>query len=108
MHWVFLFLAILFEVGGTVSMKFSEGFTRLVPSILLIVFYLTSFSFLTFALKAIDVSIAYAIWSGMGIVLISIIGYFYFSEQMSLGKVIAILFILGGVIFLQFTSKAHS
>lgn len=84
-------------------MKFSDGFTKLLPSILLLVFYLGSLVFLTLALKKIDVSVAYAVWSGMGIVIISVIGLFYFNEQISLMKVIAIVLIIIGVITLNFS-----
>jgi len=64
MTWLYLVLAILLEVSGTTCMKLSEGFTRMVPSILLVVFYTLSLGMLTLALKKIDVSVAYAIWSG--------------------------------------------
>ncbi len=84
-------------------MKLSEGFTRLVPSILLVLFYLGSLAFLTLTLKKIDVSVAYAIWSGMGIVLIAIIGFFYFNEQFSFVKLFAILLIVIGVVTLNLT-----
>ncbi|WP_106769843.1 DMT family transporter [Paenibacillus faecalis] len=103
MHWIYLTLAILFEIAGTTSMKLSEGFTRLVPSILLVLFYLGSLAFLTLTLKKIDVSVAYAIWSGMGIVLIAIIGFFYFNEQFSFVKLFAILLIVIGVVTLNLT-----
>lgn len=80
MNWVFLCLAILFEVAGTVSMKLSSGFTKLIPSLLLIFFYGGSLFFLTLTLKSIDVSVAYAVWSGMGIVLITVVGFLFFSR----------------------------
>lgn len=102
-QWVYLLLAILFEIAGTTSMKLSEGFTKLVPSILLVLFYLGSLAFLTLTLKKIDVSVAYAIWSGMGIVLIAIIGFLYFNEQFSLVKLFAILMIVIGVVTLNLT-----
>ena len=66
MTWLYLILAILLEVSGTTCMKLSEGFTKLVPSVLIFVFYTASFGMLTLALKRIDVSVAYAVWSGMG------------------------------------------
>lgn len=82
MQWIYLSLAIIFEVLGTVSMKLSNGFTKLVPSILLLLFYIGSLCFfLTLTLKYISVSIAYAVWSGMGIVLISMIGIFSFMNS---------------------------
>ena len=72
-------------------MKLSAGFTKLVPSLLLFVFYAASFIALTFALKKIDVSVAYAIWSGVGTALIVIIGIMYFREAVTALKLVAIL-----------------
>ncbi|WP_270172697.1 DMT family transporter [Paenibacillus sp. SYP-B4298] len=108
MQWIYLGLAIIFEVAGTTSMKLSDGFTNLVPSILLLVLYLTSLVFLTLALKRIEVSVAYAVWSGMGIVIISVMGLFYFNEQLSLAKVIAILLIIIGVVTLNLSEGTSS
>ena len=89
-------------------MKFSDGFTKLLPSILLLLFYLGSLMFLTLALKKIDVSVAYAVWSGMGIVIISVVGLFYFNEQLSFMKVIAITLIIIGVITLNISEGKRS
>ncbi|MGI5992940.1 MAG: DMT family transporter [Methanosarcina sp.] len=71
-----LLLAIVFEVSGTTCMKLSLGFSRLLPSILIFVFYGICFFFFTLALKGIDVSIAYAIWAGLGTALITVVGIF--------------------------------
>ena len=100
-HWLFLSGAILLEVAGTISMKLSEGFTKLAPSILLFLFYLASFVLLTFALKKIEVSVAYTIWAGVGTALIAIIGIMYFKEAATATKFISILFIIIGVIGLS-------
>lgn len=105
MHWFYLFLAIVFEVAGTTSMKLSEGFTKMTPSILMGVFYIFCFSFLTLSLKAIEVSTAYAIWSGLGIVLISVIGFFYFNETINATKIIAIALIMIGVVMLNLSDR---
>jgi small multidrug resistance pump len=80
MHWICLALAILFEVAGTTCMKLSVGFTRTVPAVLMGIFYCICFFFLALALKKIDVSLAYAIWSGVGVALIASIGVLYFRE----------------------------
>ncbi|OZI11174.1 hypothetical protein CEW92_12940 [Bacillaceae bacterium SAS-127] len=104
MHWMYLSLAIVFEVIGTISMKQSQGLTKMLPSLLMIVFYLGSFSCLALALKTIEVSVAYAIWSGVGISIISIIGILYFGETMNMLKVAAILLIIVGVVTLNFAS----
>lgn len=79
-------------------MKLSMGFSRLIPSILIFVFYGLSFTALTYSLKKIDLSIAYAVWSGVGIGLIVIIGFFYFKEQATLLKLVSIMLIILGVI----------
>lgn len=107
MPWFYLCLAIIFEVGGTTSMKLSEGFTRLFPSVLMLVFYLGSFTFLTLSLKNLDVSVAYAIWSGVGIVIITLIGFFVFQEGISIVKAVSIILILIGVVALNMESN-HS
>ncbi|MXV40225.1 DMT family transporter [Bacillus subtilis] len=106
MNWVFLCLAILFEVAGTVSMKLSSGFTKLIPSLLLIFFYGGSLFFLTLTLKSIDVSVAYAVWSGMGIVLITVVGFLFFQEHVSVMKVISIGLIIAGVVSLNLIEHA--
>lgn len=101
MHWLFLASAILFEVAGTTSMKLSHGFTRLTPSILIFVFYTVSFISLTYAVKKIDVSVSYAIWSGVGTALIAMIGVYYFKESMTTLKFFSIILIIIGVIGLN-------
>jgi len=104
-YWIYLTLAILFEVAGTTCMKMSAGFERLLPSIGILVFYVISFSFLTLALKKIDVSVAYAIWSGAGIILICLIGHHFFSEYLTWIKVLFIALIIIGIIGLNLVSK---
>ncbi|WP_028402249.1 DMT family transporter [Ectobacillus panaciterrae] len=107
MHWIYLSLAILFEVAGTTSMKLSNGFSKIIPSILLLVFYVGSLCFLTLTLKTIEVSIAYAIWSGMGIIIITLIGVLYFNESISIVKVISIVLIIVGVVVLNITENTE-
>lgn len=102
-HWFFLAGAIALEVAGTTSMKLSEGFTKLVPSVLLFVFYAASFVALTLALKKIDVSVAYAIWAGVGTALIAAIGILYFREAVTALKLVSILLIVVGVVGLNFS-----
>lgn len=100
-YWIFLLLAIGCEITGTVMMKISNGFTKLVPSILVAVFYILTLPFFTLALKKIDVGVAYAIWSGIGTVSIAIIGYLLFKEQMPPVKIAAIAMIIAGVVMLN-------
>ena len=96
-----LVAAIVLEVAGTTSMKLSDGFTRLLPSVLLAVFYLFSLAALALALKRIDVSVAYAIWAGVGTVLVAVVGILWFQEPVSLLKVGSILLIVAGVVGLH-------
>lgn len=103
--WIYMILAILFEVAGTTSMKFSEGFTKLWPSIFIFLFYALCFSVLTLALKTIEVSIAYAIWSGMGTVLIVTIGILWFHEPVSIVKILSTVLIIIGVVGLQLSHE---
>ena len=104
---VYLVLAILLEVSGTTCMKLSEGFTKIVPSILLFVFYSLSFGMLTLALKRIDVSIAYAVWSGVGTALIATIGVMWFKEPVTALKLISLALIIGGVVGLNLGGGTH-
>ncbi|MES1927969.1 cation/cationic drug transporter [Salinisphaera dokdonensis CL-ES53] len=99
--WWLLAVAVTLEVAGTTCMKLSDGFTRLWPSLGIVVFYLASFACLTLALKRIDVSIAYAIWAGLGIVLITFIGVSFFDEPMTLWRAGCIALVLIGVIGLN-------
>ncbi|MHB9094954.1 MAG: DMT family transporter [Eubacteriales bacterium] len=107
MHWMFLLAAILLEISGTTSMKLSNGFTKLVPSILMFVFYVLSFTSLSFALKKIDVSFAYAVWSGIGTAVISAIGILYFNEPSSFLKLGSIVLIIIGVVGLHLSGGLH-
>jgi small multidrug resistance pump len=107
MHWIYLTLAIVFEVAGTTCMKLSAGFSKLLPSVLMGLFYAVCFYFLTLALKKVDVSIAYAIWSGAGTALIATIGILWFREPVTLLKTFGLLAIIGGVIALNLSGGNH-
>ncbi|MBD6615627.1 multidrug efflux SMR transporter [Komarekiella sp. 'clone 1'] len=96
--WVYLIAAILFEVSGTTCMKLSQGFTRIVPSVLIFVFYGLCFTFLTFSLKRLEVSVAYSVWAGLGTILIATIGIIWFRESATLIKLVSIALIIMGVI----------
>ena len=98
---VFLGLGIIFEVLGTVSMKYAEGFTRLVPSVLVFVFYALALVCLVFVLKKTEVSIAYAIWAGLGTALIACIGMIWFKEPVTLIKIGSIALIVAGIVGLE-------
>ena len=105
MGWFYLLLAIAFEVTGTTFMKLSDGFSKLGPSIAMFIFYILSLSALSFALKKIEVGTAYAIWSGLGTALITIIGIIIFKESLSILKIISIILIIIGVVGLQLSAE---
>ena len=105
MGWVLLIIAILLEVAGTTNMKLSEGFSRPVPSVLVLFFYALSIIALTFAVNRLEVSVAYALWSGMGTALVAIIGLWFFQESITIIKVVALGLIIVGVVMLHFTSS---
>lgn len=106
LYWLYLFLAILAEVLGTVSMKMADGFSRLVPSILVFVFYAASVALLTLALDKLELSVVYAIWGGVGTALTTLIGVFYFKEPMTALKLGCISLIVIGVVGLNFTPSS--
>lgn len=86
-------------------MKLSNGFSKLIPSILIFVFYAASFSVFTLALKKIDVSIGYAIWAGLGTALITVIGIFWFKEPVNALKMISLIVVIAGVIGLNLSGR---
>jgi small multidrug resistance pump len=93
------------EVIGTTNMKLSQGFTKTLPSVLMFVFYGFSFAFLTLALKKIDLSLTYAIWSGVGTALIAAIGVLYFKEPVTAIKLVSIGLIVIGVVGLALVEQ---
>lgn len=97
MGWLYLVAAILAEVAGTTSMKLSEGFARLGPSLAMFAFYAVAFVLLTLALKSFEVSVAYAVWSGVGVAVISLVGILYFQEPLTALKVGSLVLIVAGV-----------
>ncbi len=101
MKWILLAIGIIAELFGSTCMKMSAGFTRLYPSIFTFVFWGIGLTIFLFALKKFDLSFAYAIWAGLGIVGVSIVGIVYFKEPHSVLKIISILIIVVGVIMLN-------
>lgn len=101
MRWLLLSIGILTELAGSTCMKLSNGFTNVYASILTFVFWGISFSVFIFALKHFDLSFAYAIWAGIGIMLVSVIGMAYFKEPVSMLKIISIIIIIIGVVMLN-------
>lgn len=105
--WWYLLIAIAFGVLGTTSMKLSHGLKKWKPSVCLILFYLISFAALTLALDGIDISIVYAVWSGIGTVFVAIIGFFVFEEKISIKKAFSLLLIVLGVLGIHLTNALH-
>ena len=108
MAWVYLILAILFEIGGTSALKMSQGFTQTLPSMLIFPAYAVSFVFLTLAVKIIPISVAYAIWSGVGTALIAAIGILWFHEPVTMSKLVFLGIIVFGVVGLQLSGNAEN
>jgi small multidrug resistance pump len=106
-NWALLTIAILLEVAATTSMKFSAGFTRLGPSMLMFVLYAMSFSCLSKALRTIEVGVAYAIWAGAGTAMIAAIGVALFDEGLTPQKMLGVVLIIGGVVALRLEGGAH-
>ena len=105
--WVLMFVAIFFEASGTIFMKLSHGFTRLTPIVFMFICYGLGVTFMTIVLRRLDISIVYAIWSGVGTVFIAIVGFIFFKEPVTPIKVISIFLIVLGVIGLNLTLQAH-
>lgn len=101
MGWIYLALAIAFEVSGTTCMKLSHGFTRPTWGLAMFVLYVISFSLLALCLKTTDLGIAYAIWAGVGTALIAVIGFAWFGETVTPLKVVCLVLIIAGVVGLN-------
>lgn len=106
MSWILLIAGICLEVCGTTCMKLSDGFSRWLPSVLMFVFYGCSFTMVTFAVKKLELSIAYAIWAGVGTFLVAIIGLFWFKEPVTILKVVSMMLVIAGVVGLNLSSSA--
>lgn len=106
MSHAYLAIAIVSEVIGTSALKSSAGFTRLIPSLFVVVGYSAAFYFLSLALRSIPVGVAYAIWSGAGIALVSVVGWFVFGQRLDLAAIIGMALITAGVLVLYFFSHA--
>lgn len=102
--WIYLGIAIILEVAGTMSLKFSSQNNSIVATLFVIVFYVASFGFLWLAIKKLDVSLAYAIWAGVGTALIATLGWLIFKDTMTLMKVLFISLIVIGVVGLKLVS----
>lgn len=104
MAWFYLILAIILEVVGTIFLKVSDGMTRLLPTLLMAVFYVLSVVGMALALQKMDVGTAYAVWSALGIALVATIGILWFDEPAGAMKLASLALIIAGVIFLNLAS----
>ncbi|SAI74005.1 mebrane transport protein [Bordetella ansorpii] len=105
MNWLYLALAICAEIIATSALKGAEGFTRLWPSVITVVGYGVAFYFLSMTLRTIPMGVAYAIWSGAGIVLISLAGLVLYKQTLDLPAIVGIALIVAGVVVMQVFSK---
>ena len=106
MNWLYLAIAIVAEVIATSALKASDGFSRLAPSIVVVVGYAIAFSCLSLTLRTIPVGVAYAIWSRVGIVLIALVGYFSFNQALDAPALIGMALILAGVLVINLFSQS--
>jgi small multidrug resistance pump len=104
--YLYLSAAIVFEVIGTVALKASDTFTRLVPSVVTLIAYPVCFFFLALTLRTIPVGIAYAIWSGVGIVLIAFIGWFWFKQTLDAPALLGLALIIAGIVVVNAFSQS--
>ena len=105
MKYLFLALAIIFEVIGSSFIKTSEGFSKLTPTLITIAAYVISFYFFSQTLKTLPLGVAYAIWGGLGIVLTTLISIFFFKQAIDFPAILGISFIVLGVIIMNVFSK---
>ena len=104
--FIILFFAILSEVIGTVALKLSNGFTKPIPSVVVVIGYGASFYLLSLALKAMPIGVAYAIWSGVGLILTVIAWMVIWRETLDWARVVGIVLIIAGIVFINAISKS--
>ncbi|MBK9247162.1 MAG: quaternary ammonium compound efflux SMR transporter SugE [Ignavibacteria bacterium] len=104
MEWVTLIIAGLLEIGWAVGIKYSEGFTKLIPSLLTVIGMILSFFFLSISLKTLPLGTAYAIWTGIGAIGTAVLGIVLFQEPRDIARILCILLIVVGIIGLKLTS----
>ena len=107
MSYVFLALAIICEVVGTMLLPSSQNFTKLLPSVVLVIAYILSFYFLTFALRNIPIAVVYASWAGLGVFLVAVLGYFFFNQSLQWQAIAGLCLIVSGVALVNTYSTSH-
>ncbi|ADD27572.1 DMT family transporter [Meiothermus ruber] len=105
--WLLLMIAIVSEVIGSTALKASQGFSKLLPSLVVVLGYGLAFYFLSLSLKTIPLNIAYAVWSGLGTALIALLGWWVLKEPMNGAIALGILLIIAGVVVLNLASRLH-
>ncbi|MBZ9539332.1 QacE family quaternary ammonium compound efflux SMR transporter [Modicisalibacter tunisiensis] len=108
MAYLYLFLAIVAEVLGTTALKASQEFTRLWPSVGVVIGYGLAFYLLTLVLRSLPVGVAYAVWAGLGIVLVSLLGVVWFGERLDGPAVLGMGLIIAGVVVIQVFSRVSA
>ena len=106
MNWLYLAIAIVAEVIATSALKASDGFSRLGPAIVVVIGYGVAFTLLSLTLRTIPVGVVYAVWSGAGIVLIGLVGYFAFNQVLDAPALIGMGLILAGVLIINLFSRS--
>jgi small multidrug resistance pump len=106
MNWLYLAIAIVSEVVATSALKAAEGFTRWIPSMFVVVGYASAFFFLSLTLRTIPIGVAYAVWSGVGVVLVSLIGWLLYQQSLDAAALIGIGLIVAGVLVLNLFSRS--
>lgn len=107
MAWVYLTIAGVFEVGWALGLKYTEGFSRLWPSVLTVVAMVISFQLLSTALKTLPMGTAYAVWTGIGAVGTALIGMLFLGEPREVARILCILLIVAGIVGLKVTGGSH-
>ena len=99
--YLILTIAIFCEVGGTMLLPISQNFTKIIPTVTLVIFYLLSFYLITFVVDKIPIAIVYATWSGLGVFTVAILGYIFFKQSLSWQAILGLFFIVFGVVLVN-------
>lgn len=104
-HYIYLIVAVIAETIGTTALQASHQFTRFWPSVTVVVAYALAFYLLSLALRTMPVGVLYAVWSGLGIVLIALIGWLVFGQRLDWPAIVGMTLILGGIVIIQLFSQ---
>jgi small multidrug resistance pump len=106
MAWLYLAFGIAAEVMGTLALKFSDGFTKTIPSSLVVIGYGAAFYFLSKVINTIPISVAYAIWSGAGVAIVGIVAWIWLGQKLDAGAIVGITLIISGVVVINLYSQS--